>query len=143
MTGPTPADVYGRGRAPLARRAPAGSDPMVSTVAGEPIIAVDEPVIDATPMPWPSSFFASHYRRDGRTPPSAWRARARDEAITAAEDLARELVRLRRRDESDLDLRIESYRRAADRLDDALDAFDDALADPAGPPVPTPTARDL
>lgn len=67
----------------------------------------------------------------------------RDAAIDTAEQLVRELTRLRPRDETDIDLRVESYRRAAARLDDALDALDAALADPACPPIPVPSARDL
>lgn len=71
------------------------------------------------------------------------RARLRDDAILAAEHLARELTRLRLREESDLDLRWESYRRAADRLDDALDALDAAVHDPLAPPIAAPSARGL
>jgi len=93
--------------------------------------------------PTPADVYGPGRAQSRPSGPAAPAPGGRAAAITAAEDLARELVRLRRRDESDLDLRIESYRRAAARLDDALDAFDDALADPAGPPVPAPTARDL
>jgi hypothetical protein len=119
VTAPTPADVFGQQPRP---------------------IEVPMTAVARTDVPPP--FFAAVYGGASRSVP-AWRSRARDEAAAAADRLARELARLCQRDESDLDLRIESYRRAAARLDDALDAFDDALADPAGPSVPPPAARDI
>ena len=71
------------------------------------------------------------------------RAQARDDAIVKADRLARVIRRLNAVDESDLDLNLESYRRAAWDLDGALDVFDAALADEAGPRQPAPTRRDL
>ncbi|GEA79961.1 hypothetical protein [Cellulomonas uda] len=67
------------------------------------------------------------------------RAAAVRSAHERAEQLARALGPLMRRDESDVDLHLELYRRAADRLDVALDELDAALA--AGPPLPAPRAR--
>lgn len=95
----------------------------------------------ANPRPRRRPFFDTS-PTSGTPSPSRWRARARDEASYAVDRLAAALGRLRAHDERDLDLAIEQYRRATARADAALDAFDDALADPAGPPVPSPTARD-
>lgn len=103
---------------------------------------VEVPITATARSDAPPLFFATAWTRSSRTAP-ANRARTRDTARAAADRLSRELARLQHTDESDLDLRLESYRRAAARLDDALDAFDQALADPSGPPVPPPTARDL
>ncbi|WP_029291826.1 hypothetical protein [Cellulomonas sp. HZM] len=72
----------------------------------------------------------------GLTEPSARRARARNDALRAVEQLAKALSALMTADERDLDLNLERYRRAADRADAAIDAFDTALAD--GPPGPEP-----
>ena len=43
--------------------------------------------------------------------------------------------------EVDIDLTIEAYRRARARAIDSLRMLDSLLTDPAGTPVPTPTAR--
>lgn len=133
VTAPTPAEVFGQFR----------SDAAAPTDGAEPVQSAEASVVVTARADAPPLFFAAVYGSGPRRSVAGWRARARDEAAVAAERLAGELARLRQGDESDLDLRIESYRRAAARLDDALDAFDDALADPAGPPVPEPTARDL
>lgn len=132
MTAPTPADVFGQ---------PRGDPPEAD--GAEPVRSADASAIATARTDAPPLFFAAVYGTGRRRSMAGWRARVRDEAAVAADRLARELAHLRQSDESDLDLRIESYRRAAARLDDAVDAFDDALADPAGPPVPLPTARDL
>lgn len=116
MSTPTPADVYGPRRAQPSRYR-SHTPPLFFAAAG-------------------ADRRAQHEARR--------RVEARDEALAAAEHLARELARLRGTSaQRDLDLRMESYRRAADRLDTALDAFDEALADPACPPIPAPTARGL
>lgn len=73
------------------------------------------------------------------TPAARRRAAALSATVKALEETlaaARALFR-----EDHLDLYVERYRRDVDRLDDVLQAMDDALADPAGPPPPPPTAR--
>lgn len=70
------------------------------------------------------------------------RARARDEATTAVESLAKALTALRAdARETDLDLHLEGVLRRMARVRAALDALDAALADPGGPPPPAPARR--
>lgn len=71
------------------------------------------------------------------------RARALAAAADQADRLAKALGALRTRDERDLDLNLERYRRVAARFDMALDALDVALADPNGPTPTAPTAKEL
>ena len=130
MSAPTPAEAFGpRATGTTIVDSPTSTDLDATTTAAAP---------DTTTVAhrFPPKFFDASAHRGTTT---EVRARLLNRLAGAVGDLGSSVSAMQRdHTERYLDLNLERYRRAAARLDDVLDEFDAALADPGGPPPPDP-----